>query len=152
MSQASPIRVLSQPVVARIAAGEVITRPRAVVKELIDNALDAGAHEIHIEVSGGGYFQVEVHDDGVGIPSADAPLVLTRHATSKLDDSGDLTGIHTLGFRGEALASIAAVGDIEIRSCYAGESVGTRISSRTGASEYAPLIRQRGTSIVATRA
>lgn len=147
MSDSAPIRVLPPPVVARIAAGEVITRPLAVVKELIDNALDAGSTEVHVEVSEGGYFGIRVHDDGIGIPAADTPFVLTRHATSKLDESSDLSAIRTLGFRGEALASIAVVGDVEIRTRHVGETVGMCISSRTGVSEYTHVIRQRGTSV-----
>jgi len=145
MNTTRPIRVLPPPVVARIAAGEVITRPRAAVRELIDNALDAGATRIDIEIAGGGYDLIAVHDDGHGIPSADAPLVLTRHATSKLDGDVSLDGITTRGFRGEALASLATVARIEIRTRNVAESTGARITNDTV--EW--IARQPGTSVEA---
>jgi DNA mismatch repair protein MutL len=140
-----PIQILPAPVIARIAAGEVITRPRAAIRELVDNALDAGATRIEIEIAGGGYDLIAVHDDGHGIPTADAPLVLTRHATSKLDNSGVLDGITTLGFRGEALASLAAVAQTEIRSRHRDDSTGARITN--DAVEW--IARQPGTSVEA---
>jgi DNA mismatch repair protein MutL len=149
--QASPvgtIRILPAPVVARIAAGEVITRPRAAVKELIDNALDAGATRIDVEIVGGGYQEIAIHDDGHGIATADAGLVLIRHATSKLPPDDDLHVINTLGFRGEALASIASVAEVEIRSRYADERIGQLLHARYGEIEHTPLVRQRGTSVV----
>lgn len=142
------IRVLPEAVVQRIAAGEVITRPRAAVRELVDNALDAGASRIEIEIAAGGYDLVAVHDDGTGIASADAALLFTRHATSKLDGLGALDAVSTLGFRGEALASLAAVADVEVRSRHIAESVGLRLTSDGARS---PLARQAGTSVVVTR-
>ena len=140
-----PIQILPALVIARIAAGEVITRPRAAIRELIDNALDAGATRIEIEIAGGGYDLIAVHDDGHGIPTVDAPLVLTRHATSKLDCDGTLESVATLGFRGEALASLAAVARIEIRTRHRDESTGARITN--ACVEW--IARQSGTSVEA---
>jgi DNA mismatch repair protein MutL len=110
------IRVLPPEVAARIAAGEVVERPASVVKELIENALDAGASRIAVEVKAGGVDSIRVTDDGCGIAAADLELAFARHATSKLDDSPDLSRILTLGFRGEALPSIAAVAEVEVVS------------------------------------
>src|SRR3954447_24888937 len=107
----TPIRVLPQSVSASIAAGEVIERPASVVKELIENALDAGASALRIDIGGGGLVQIRVSDDGIGIPASEVWLACQRHATSKLD-SGDLRTVRTLGFRGEALPSIAQVAEL----------------------------------------
>lgn len=143
-----PIQILPPELVARIAAGEVITRPRAAVKELVDNAIDAGATTIDIEVASGGYDLIAVHDNGDGIRAADALLVFTRHATSKLDSDGALGSIGTLGFRGEALASMAAVADVRIRTRHRDETVGASIACAWGSEAVvAPLARQPGTSI-----
>jgi DNA mismatch repair protein MutL len=110
------IRVLPPAVAARIAAGEVIERPASIVKELIENALDAGASKIAVEITGGGVDSIRVTDDGCGIDAADLPTAFERHATSKLQSDEDLARILTLGFRGEALPSIAAVGEVEMVS------------------------------------
>jgi len=111
-----PIRVLPPEVAARIAAGEVVERPASVVKELIENALDAGASRIAIEVGAGGLDFIRVSDDGCGIDPAELEAAFQRHATSKLVDDSDLERVLTLGFRGEALPSIAAVAEVEMIS------------------------------------
>ncbi|MCH7488099.1 MAG: DNA mismatch repair endonuclease MutL [Chloroflexi bacterium] len=111
-----PIRILTPEVAARIAAGEVIERPASIVKELVENALDAGASRITVEVTGGGVESIRVADDGCGIEAAELATAFERHATSKLVDDEDLLRILTLGFRGEALPSIAAVADVEVVS------------------------------------
>src|SRR5215470_3612609 len=104
-----PIRLLSSEVASQIAAGEVIERPASVVKELLENSLDADAHSIAITIQEAGKKLIEVADDGSGIPSNELVLAVARHATSKLVRSDDLFSISTLGFRGEALASIGSV-------------------------------------------
>jgi DNA mismatch repair protein MutL len=111
-----PIRVLSEQTIGKIAAGEVIERPASIVKELLENALDSGADQISIEIAEGGITEIRVVDNGCGITVDDLPLAVERHATSKLSEFSDLKRVNTLGFRGEALASIAAVASLEIRS------------------------------------
>jgi DNA mismatch repair protein MutL len=108
-----PIRVLPPQVAARIAAGEVVERPASIVKELIENALDAGATRIGVEIAAGGVESIRVTDDGCGIDPSELATAFERHATSKLEDGEDLSRILTLGFRGEALPSIAAAGEVE---------------------------------------
>ena len=109
MSEPSAIRVLSDAVINQIAAGEVVERPASVLKELVENSLDAGASRIEVEVVDGGRRLVRVRDDGAGMDRDNALLSIERHATSKLRELKDLDSIATMGFRGEALAAISAV-------------------------------------------
>src|SRR5271166_4688613 len=126
-----PIRRLDPLLVDRIAAGEVIERPAAAIKELIENALDAGANTIEIAIEAGGRKLIRVVDDGHGLDEADLALSVERHATSKIPD-GDLTAIMTFGFRGEALPSIASVSRLEIRTRTAGAPTGLRLLVEDG--------------------
>jgi DNA mismatch repair protein MutL len=126
------IRVLSDQVANQIAAGEVVDRPASVVKELLENALDAGASKIRVEVEGGGRKLIRIADDGCGMNRDDALLAFERHATSKLRTADDLLAIGTLGFRGEALPSIASVARVKLETCVEGEAAGTRIEIAGG--------------------
>jgi len=128
----STIQVLPPEVVERIAAGEVIERPVSVVRELLDNALDAGAGEIRIEVRGGGLRSIRVADDGAGIAAEQVELAVRHHATSKIRQAGDLMDIRRLGFRGEALPSIAAVSELSLLTACAGTPMGVRLDLRYG--------------------
>jgi len=121
------VRILADAVVNRIAAGEVVERPAAVVKELVENALDAGPACVRIELEVGGKRLVRVTDDGCGMSRADALLCIERHATSKIRTDEDLLAVATLGFRGEALPSIAAVSRFDLRTRRAGDEAGTRL-------------------------
>jgi DNA mismatch repair protein MutL len=126
------IRVLPDQVANQIAAGEVVDRPASVVKELLENALDAGASRIRIEVEAGGRRLIRITDDGCGMSRDDALLAFERHATSKLRTVDDLLSISTLGFRGEALPSIASVARVTLESCADGENSGTRVEIAGG--------------------
>ncbi|MFO0944011.1 MAG: DNA mismatch repair endonuclease MutL [Pirellulales bacterium] len=142
------IRQLPPSLVNKIAAGEVIERPASVVKELLENSIDAGATSIELTIEGGGMELIRISDNGCGIEAEQIPLALASHATSKLETADDLFDVHTLGFRGEALASIAEISYMTMRSRTADTNVGAEIQVRGGArEEVAPAGCPVGTTI-----
>ena len=128
-SSLGKIQILPNDVIGRIAAGEVVERPAAVVKELIENSLDAGSTAITVEIKDGGLGLIRITDDGEGMSRADAYAAFERHATSKLQSDQQLNAIRTLGFRGEALPSIAAVSKVRLTTVARHEQVGTQFAA-----------------------
>jgi DNA mismatch repair protein MutL len=143
------IHLLSSGVIDRIAAGEVVERPASVVKELVENALDAGASRIEVDLEGGGIRSVRVRDDGVGMSREDARLALERHATSKISSDEDLQGVTSYGFRGEALPSIASVALLTLTTSDGGSGEGVRVGVEYGGKPSVETAgRPRGTDVL----
>ena len=143
------IHRLASEVIDRIAAGEVVERPASVVKELVENALDAGATRIDVEVDGGGIARILVRDDGCGMSAEDARLAVERHATSKISSDADLAGVASFGFRGEALPSIASVSKLTLTTSDGSTPEAVRLSVDYGRpSDEEPAARPRGTDVV----
>ena len=144
-----PIQILTEATIGKIAAGEVIERPASIVKELLENAIDSGATSIQIDVREGGLREIRVSDNGCGIPIDELGLAVHRHATSKLQSFDDLTAIRTLGFRGEALSSIAAVSRLQIRTRPAGSESAGLLTTAYGSMTSVEAIGARAGTTVA---
>ncbi|MDR1418411.1 MAG: DNA mismatch repair endonuclease MutL [Endomicrobium sp.] len=142
------INILSQETINKIAAGEVVERPLSVVKELVDNCLDANCSSIIVEIEQSGKKLIRIQDDGVGMDKKDLELSILRHATSKIESFNDLSSIHSFGFRGEALASIAAISNLEIKSKKRGNTSGWKLITKGGKNtELSPSSSPEGTII-----